>query len=255
MPGSLRCRGPMYMCDRVPRARGLYEESEGGLGVARGVGAVCAGGSVCFCLHVCASLSRSASRSGSVQLYPFLSLCVCEDTLPPWHISPSCIHSAGRAREVPAEGSCNLKEAQAFPVLFMVENPSSSPRAPPPPRWPWILDKGPASRPRRWMGQRVQLSRAQSQRKLTGQLALSCWVPSGLRSLAAQLSRNRTPRTRTEPREAEKAGAAVRGECTGAHVTGHRLCAYICVSACMRVCLALSLTGSPGGWGREFQHL
>lgn len=147
---------------------------------------------VCFCLHVCGPLSIAESLCASVHIP--LSPCTREQ-LSSRHVNSPCAQSVGRAGEVPAEGSCILREAQALPVPFMEENPSSSPRVPPPHGWPWILDKEPASRPRRWMGQRVQLSRAQSQRKLTGQLALPCWVPSGLRSLAASLSRNRTPRT------------------------------------------------------------
>lgn len=84
----------------------------------------------------------------------------------------------------PAKGSCILKETQAPLILLKVGTPSSS-QGLLLHGWPWISDKGPALRPRRWMRQRVQLSKAQSQRKLTGQLALPCWVPSGLGSLAS----------------------------------------------------------------------
>lgn len=84
----------------------------------------------------------------------------------------------------PTKGSCILKETQAPLILFKEETPSFS-QVLLLHGWPWISDKGPALRPRRWMRQRVQLSKAQSQRKLTGQLALPCWVPSGLGSSAS----------------------------------------------------------------------
>lgn len=83
------------------------------------------------------------------------------------------------------------------------------------------------------MRHRVQLSRAQSQRKLTGQLALPCWVPSGLSSSASSLSRNKTCRTQIQLRKTEKPRYGCRkgmhlGMCDCLHVVCVRMCFCVC---------------------------
>lgn len=97
------------------------------------------------------------------------------------------------------------------------------------------------------MGQRVQLSRAQSQRKLTGQLALPCWVPSGLGGSAAWLSRNRTPRTQIQLEEAEKLRCRCeRGMHPGSCDWLQGVCTYVFLHVC--TCAWLS-SPSPGPLG------
>lgn len=145
--------------------------------------------SACICVCLWASLC----------LHPRVALCICAyscvsvcETTPSSLIHKPLVHRVlvgpwGREKQAvgsPTKGSCILKETQAALILFKVETPSSS-QVLLLHGWPWISDKGPALRPRRWMRQRVQLSKAQSQRKLTGQLALPCWVPSGLGSSAS----------------------------------------------------------------------
>jgi hypothetical protein len=79
--------------------------------------------------------------------------------------------------------------------------------------------------------ERVQLSRAQSQGKLTRQSAWPCWVPSGLGSCITYPGRSHTPRAQVQ----------ASGVCETAIVCtcmcAHHVYVYMCVCVCVCVCV------------------
>lgn len=109
--------------------------------------------------------------------------------------------------------------------------------------------------------ERVQLSRAQSQGKLTRQSAWPCWVPSGLGSCITYPGRSHTPRAQVQA--SGVCGTAIVCTCMCAHHVYVYMCMCVCVRAytcahmhmCFCVCIEnfslLSLTGSLRGPGAE----